>query len=954
MPTIPLPDIPVTFVQPAALLLLALAGAFVLIRRVSLRHLTRRRNRLVLVVRLAVLALLVMALARPLAVDVADSSAVAFLIDVSDSVGPAQRQHATEWLRQALAEKRPRDQMEVIAFAGDAQVDRTIGTAPLMPDLASTPRPNATNLAAAIRLALSTLPSDTARKIVVLSDGAENVGAALEEARLATAAGVPISFVALPSRDGPEILVRQLETPPSLRERDTFSLRVVVDASEATEATLRVLVDGRLDSSHNVQLNKGTNTFTIPHAPVPKGFHSFRVQLETAADTISENNIGTSFSTVIGKANVLLVEGSPGEGRYLNDALRAGGMEVSVIAPTAVPGEPLGLRGYDSVVLVNVPAERLAPAQQQALKTYVQSFGGGLAVVGGSQSYGAGGYAGTPLAETLPVSMDLHGSKLQSSVALILVLDTSGSMGDGPPGANKMDMAKKAAVESLSLLGPQDQFGLLAFEDSNRWVVQPTPLNDPDTPKQKIAALAPGGGTDIFPAVREAYQAMAQLQAKVRHIILLTDGVAPPGDYEGLTAQMRRDNITLSTIAVGTDADFGLLQNLAELGNGRYYEGIDPFDVPQIAIKETLEVARAAIIEQQVSPVRVAPSAIIDGLDLNGMPALGGYVATTAKPTSTTVLASTEGDPLLAEWQYGLGQVVAWTSDAENRWSADWLQWPPFAQFWTQLVKRTIPSQLDRNLQVSTSLEGGRVHTVVDALGDDGSFLNLQQSEAAVVDPQNNKQQIALKQTAPGRYEGFFPSVGEGAYGIEVTQRSADGTLIATQAAGFVVPYSPEYRDLVVNNDLLKALADQTGGLELTSPAQAFLNVERVRGGGRELWPIFIGLAILLFLVDVGARRLRVGTGDLERGWRGLMAWWEARGRPITQPATDRLLSAKRRLGGGATPQPRTGRPTVQSSAIVSRSRGRADGEQASPAEPPAAAMGLRLMAAKKRAAKEK
>ena len=376
----------------------------------------------------------------------------------------------------------------------------------------------------------------------------------------------------LAGRDGPEVLVRQVETPSTLREQDTFNVRVVVDATVATQATMHLLIDGRLDSTHIVQLSQGANVFTMPHTPLPKGFHSFQVQLEAAADTMPENNEGISYSTVMGQARILVVEGASGEGRYLADALRAGGMDIVVRPPISVATDAAGLRDFDSVVLLNVRADLLSLPQQHASKAYVQSFGGGLVVIGGDHSYGVGGYARTPLEEALPVRMDLSGRKVQSSVALMLVIDTSGSMGEGPAGATKMDLAKKAAIESVALLGERDQIGILAFEDGWRWVVEATYLTNPGEVKSKIGTLAPGGGTEIHAALKEAYRAMAQREAKVRHIILMTDGLAPLGDYDELTKRTRADKITLSTIAVGTDADFGLLQQLAEAGKGRYYE----------------------------------------------------------------------------------------------------------------------------------------------------------------------------------------------------------------------------------------------------------------------------------------------------------------------------------------------------------------------------------------------
>ena len=323
-------------------------------------------------------------------------------------------------------------------------------------------------------------------------------------------------------------------------------------------------------------------------------------------------------------------------------------------------------------------ASSLPPGQMRALQTYVRDFGGGLVVVGGDNAYGPGGYARTPLEDMLPVRMDLRGKSVSASVALMLVVDVSGSMGGGPGGASKMDLAKEAAIAAVELLGEYDQVGVLAFDDQNHWMIQPTFASDLAPIEEAIGRMQPGGGTEIYPALKESFHAIAPIEAKVKHIVLLTDGQAPRGDYPGLMQQMRDASVTLSTIGIGTDADTQLLQELAQLGNGRYYDGNDPFDLPRLLVKETQQVQRAAIVEQDFTPIAVASSPATAGIDFRQAPQLRGYVATTPKPQATVLLASSQLDPVLSEWQYGLGRVLAWTSDASNRWSSRWLEWPGF------------------------------------------------------------------------------------------------------------------------------------------------------------------------------------------------------------------------------------------------------------------------------------
>src|SRR5215207_2642416 len=577
------------FTQPLVLLLLLVLPAFWLIDRISRTHLPRQRRRLVLGVRIAVAALMILGLAGPRIIGRADEQAVAFLVDVSDSVTPAMREQQMAFLRDATSAMTDRDRATIIAFGANPVVERPLSTARQISPIASIVDGGKTDISGAIRLALATLPSTMARKIVVVSDGNENTGKAIEQARVSSAAGVPIQVMPLTQQAGPEVLVRQVETPAFVREGEKFSATINLESSQDTQARVHLLADGRLLASQNVNLSQGNNNIVMPQEPLPPGFHLFRVQVEASADTFIQNNEGGSYTVVTGKPRVLIIESAGGETRFLAEALQSAGLEVDVRSTRSAVIDLPTLRGYESVVLANVPAADLSVTQMRAINSYVQNLGGGLVVVGGEQSYGVGRYNRTPLEEALPVRMDLRGRTLTASVALELVIDASGSMAGGP-GSSKLDLAKEAAIRAAELLSEQDQVGILAFDDTNKWLQEPTFLTDPQAVQVQIGTLSPGGGTSIFPAVESAYFSLVPLEAKVKHIILLTDGLSTGGDYETLTSNMRAQGITLSTVAIGSDADFNLLRRLAEMGNGRYYEGNDPFDLPQLVVKETQEV----------------------------------------------------------------------------------------------------------------------------------------------------------------------------------------------------------------------------------------------------------------------------------------------------------------------------------------------------------------------------
>jgi hypothetical protein len=249
-------------------------------------------------------------------------------------------------------------------------------------------------------------------------------------------------------------------------------------------------------------------------------------------------------------------------------------------------------------------------------------------------------------------------------------------------------------------------------------------------------------------------------------------------------------------------------------------------------------------------------------------------------------------------------------------------------------------------LQVQITPEGDTARVTVDAVNDDKTFQNFLQTRATVVDPTNAQSELALPQVAPGRYEGRLPTAAEGAYFVNVVQLGADGGLQAGRPTGFVIPYSPEYRDLRANPELLGQLAHESGGSVLGGAGGIFSLDQTVSGQPRELWPWLLALAALLFIFDVAARRLRLGWMDAERAWAYVLDHWLGRAQRVAAPAAAKLLAAKRRISieaGGLAAERRAesarGTPAAGATAVA-----------ATPQPRSSSALGARLLDAKKRA----
>jgi Mg-chelatase subunit ChlD len=931
----------IEFTRPIALSLLLLLVAIIAIDRQSRRAQRTARRYALLAVRLLTFTLLVLALAAPVIWTGTDTLSTVFLVDRSASVPASEQQKAIDWIESAIQQKHPTDRAAVISFAGNAAVEQGLSAAPSTIVPTAHLDGNHTDIASALHLAEGVLPLGGSRRIVLLSDGNQNLGNALDEAPLLRANGIPVDTVPIATASGPEVAVRRVNVPPAIHKGERFTVNVTISSTVETTARVRFLVDQRLDSTQTFDLHVGDNSLVFAHEPLTPGEHTLGVIVEPERDTLAENNVGYATLQVSGPPRVLLVEGDPGDAKYLSKALDAAGLSVDVEAPSILGGDVASLRQYDAIGLVNVPATRIGSDGLIALRSYVQDFGGGLVVVGGDRSFGVGAYRKTPLEEALPVSMDVRGRQAHANVALILVIDTSGSMSEGPQGATKIELAREAALGATKELVDQDQIGIVAFDEQPHWIFPTQYLTDRTALETAISRLQPGGGTEIYPALKLAYDDIVNRPAKVKHILLMTDGLAPMGDYAGLTAQMRAHGVTLSTIGIGTDADLNLLQNLADWGRGRFYDASNPLDVPRFVLKETTEIARAAVTEETFTPTTVDQTSILNGI--TKIPPLYGYVATTPKPSAVVGLESPEHDPILAQWHFGLGRSVAFTSDATARWSSAWVSWSGFSQFWGQVFKWVVPAPQGESLQVQTTTSDGLARIVVDATDGNGHYINDAQTTATIGSPKGEVKTVALDQVAPGRYAAQVPADEQGAYLVQVSQAATGQATPVAQTSGFTVPYSPEFGGQPTDVGLLRQLAASTGGAVLTSPADSFAHNLRPADSAQPIWPYLIAAVVPLFLLDVAIRRLRFSPADFSPVIDRVRVRWLGRAGSAAHLAS-RLATARRAPRPTPTTALRRPAPVPRHSPTPAH---RISTVGASPGAPPA----NRLLAAKRRVA---
>ena len=966
-----------TFDRPLALLLLPIGAALILFAmRRSRSDLGGSRRIVAVLVRVVVLIAVVLALAGTTWRSDNPSLAVVFALDVSRSLAREEISGAKQWVQQAIDEMGGSDRAGVVLFGSDAVVERMpatrreSGDAPLLFD--ARPDVNGSDLEAALELAAAILPGDAEKRIVLVSDGLENRGAAFEAAQGLAASGVAVSVLPVGvlgrTRD---LRIDTLQAPSSVKEGETFEVRIVLRATgaspEPATAKLRLYRDATFLGSQDVSVVPGRPVVFRALQSLPSGgFYRYRAELVVAggdadADAVPENDVGHAFVNVVGRPKVLVVEGASGEGDAIAAALRNADLTVTQVAGPSTPASLESLAAFQSIVLANVSALDLSASQGENVRRYVRDLGGGLVMTGGEESFGPGGYFRTPVEEALPVDMDVKNRKYFPTIAMVLVIDKSGSMGSFDDRSSKISLAREAAMLTAALLTPRDEVAVIAFDSAAKVVVPLLRVTDKSAVARDIGTIRSGGGTDIYPGLHQAYELLRSTEAGAKHVILLSDGMSAPGDYPALMAKMKDADVTVSTLAIGSDSDMETMQSIAKLGAGRFYVVDDPQNIPKIFTKETILASRSFLVEE---PFRARParsSEILKGIDVGSAPALYGYVATSPKPRAEVLLSTHRDDPLLAAWRYGLGKAVAFTSDAKPRWARDWLPWQGSGKLWTQMVRWTVATVTDDNLLVSAAVDQGLLEIDAEALDAEGNRLNFLDVSARVVPPAGEPVDLPLAQVGPGRYKGRTAAIAPGTYFVGTTAERG-GQAVAQKVTGASLSYPAEFRRSGRDPALLGDLARVAGGALLNSPEQAFRHDLARHPIRHPLWPELAGAALLLFLVDVGVRRVMLPDAFYDRLLAPLRALRHVRP-AVAQTHLARLkerrAAARARLdarpptvgaGGGERRQQELAKGGRGAPSIEAPAAPPAATEEAAPEEPPS--FSDRLLEAKKRARK--
>ncbi|MCE9562650.1 MAG: VWA domain-containing protein [Planctomycetes bacterium] len=921
-------------VRPWWLLLLAVVPFIAIVARKNLRALGRFRKWFAVSLRSLVVVSLVFALAEPRVRQTTEHATVIFVIDRSLSVPPdsdpnrrgpdgdpidRRWERIKKFVDESVRYRGPdhrSDRAGVILFGRTPRLvlpPAAVDQLPIDERRAGPIDVEYTDIAAALKLALAAFPEGTGRRVVLISDGNENLGRAAEQARLFQKQGVQVDVLplAVGYRNTNEVLVQEVEAPPATTPGQRLPVRVLVRNANPTQpvtGTLELVqVRGR-DEPRFVRF-KGTPADQQPGPvkvtvrPGLNGFEFLDLPTDNAIDRDSfvyrarftpdnllgdrvSNNSATAAVLARGQRRVLLLEDPSAIGSHslLLDTLRAAKFRVDTLPADGLPtAADLGefLSTYDSVLIGDVPAERFSTPQMEVIRRQAAEQGMGLVMIGGQNSFGLGGYQKTPIEAALPVDCDIRTAQAALKGGLVLVMHGS-EMADGN------DWQKRMAKLAIERLGPADMIGVLYYGANASWYI---PFQSVGIDRSRLFTLidrmTPGDMPDFDPFLKLAADTLADPihNLAVKHCVVLSDGDPLYGAVgQTATGKMAKNGITCTTIGVAThgNVEDTRMRNIAGSTKGSFYPVNDPRQLPAIYTRETRQVSRSFLVTDTFTP-QLLPGGAGPVAELNApLPPLHGFVRTTLKPGSRPVMA-VEGPPaedtrfpVVAYWQPGVGRAIAFTSDTRE-WGRDWAKSPTFARFWPQAIEWSLRSVETGRVSVFPEVRDGRVRMIVDVRDDNEKPLTGVKLKAFVSAPRAGEAApvVTLPRTGPGRFEGSFAATEAGAYFVNV-RVERDGKDIDGRRVGVTVPYSPEFADLEPNPALMRHLAELTGGevyseddAELAKVARAGTVFRPAPSTTKALLPFWASLLIVagvLLVCDVAVRRIALEP-------RALWAW---------------------------------------------------------------------------------
>lgn len=833
------------------ILLLVLLGVLIVSGRwFRMKH--KFRKRVILILNGIVIISLVLALCGIHIQKNSNVETTIFLLDASDSVATSEKE-IIEFVNEALKDCPKDGKVGIVAFGQDTKVEQFVSNKLAFQEFQTTPVTTATNLEKAVQAAMSMFGQDTGKRLVIISDGKENEGNLSNMVYTLLGNQVDVKVHKIKSEIGKEVYVDGVQVSETVKVGDKFNVEVTVQSNVRTTARLSLFQGSNLKKRQTVELQTGKNTFVFQDTQTEEGLKTYRAVIEPADDNQVLNNEYTAFTQAEQSEKVLLIEGRSGQAEEFTKLLDSININYDRVSPKSAPTALNEMMAYKVMITLDVFAKDFADGFLDNLEAYVKDYGGGYIAIGGENSYALGGYKNTSIEKVLPVSMSLEGEKQIPSMSTVYVIDHSSSMASDGKGESKLDLAKEAAIAALENMREIDEVGVLEFDDTYAWAVPIQPLTNVDEIEAGIEGIRIEGGTSIYPAVKAAYEKIRKSNGELKHIVLLSDGEDefPYSQYQDILQAMGEENITFSTVALGSGANNTLMEKLAEAGEGRYYTSKSGDDLPRIFAQEVFLSTKSYLNNREFTPVLKQKGKILNGVVEEGIPKMLGYIATTIKDMATVHLESDTGEPILASWQYGLGKTIAFTSDGENKWTGNYAVWEKYGTMWKNMIQYVTMDEEEQDGKVEIEQSGSTAHIkyTTDTYSKDSKVSVIYTDEAG------KQQTLNLEATGAGKFEKdiTFPELG--LYMLNVTHKEGKDT-VASKNTAVAMQYSREYR-YMEESEALNQFVSNVGGVIVKKPKEVFESkLDKVMASYdmTNMWLLF---ACLVFFFAVAYKRLQ-------------------------------------------------------------------------------------------------
>ena len=776
------------------------------------------------------LALVDLALAQPRVTVFEKKVALALLADVSASVPAKDVTKQSDWISRLRAE-RGRHSMQVITFAGRTD---TLRAKEQGGRVELTAGGRATNLEAALRDALSARPEGRVARLHLMSDGQENQGSVERAIYQARALGIHIDTFALEGTPRPELRVEALTLPAQAYSGEKFQIQAVIISPRAAPATVEITAEGKSIGRASVNLVEGKNPLRV------------RAQINSTGATLVSGLIGSAalgqarFDRIVSlrRPRLLLISREQAEStRHLRQMLATAQFEVNDSPGTL----PRRLSDYQVVLVNNHHIESWPAEQKRQLEEYVREGGGFALIAGENNVYVENKPKGDSLERMLPAT--LAPPRTPEGTAVVLVVDKSSSM-EG----KKIDLARQSAIGVIENLRPIDLAGVLIFDNSFQWAVPIRKADNPALIKRLISGIMPDGGTQIAPALGEAYRQIQRVKAVYRHIVLLTDGISEEGDSMALAREAANTRVTISTVGLGQDVNRAYLEKVAGLAKGKAHFVLEMGNLEQLLLRDVMEHTGSSAVEKPVPVSVLSPVEILEESGLDKAPLLLGYLRFIAKPQAENILQVDGKDPLLVRWQYGLGRAAVFTSDAKARWAAQWVDWPGYDKLWTNLLRDLLPRA--HPIEATAEWDSAINEIVARYRLQPGAEAPEARDELYVVGPHGFRMAAPLERVAASSFRARVP-IGN-RQGLFRIRAGGDGETFPE--VGFYREET-ELAQYGADTELLRHIAEATGGRFNPTPRQAFDAGNRFVTTTLELWPGLLALAVLCNLMELASRK---------------------------------------------------------------------------------------------------